>query len=65
MGMETPCPAIYDIYILTIHRIYDIYILSIDRVNMPGKLGQVIVLGHLQGQQSILLSTATPPTGVI
>ena len=41
MGMETPCPDIYNIYILSIHRIYNIYILSIDRVNMPGKLRQV------------------------
>ena len=41
MGMETPCPALYNIYILSIHRIYNIYILSIDRVNMPGKLRQV------------------------
>ena len=41
MGMETPRPALYNIYILSIHRIYNIYILSIDRVNMPGKLRQV------------------------
>ena len=41
MGMETPCPALYNIYILSIDRIYNIYILSIDRVNMHEKLGQV------------------------